>query len=276
MSTPPWGKNVLVEFEEGIAWVLLNRPSKRNAMNPELNQEMLDVLDALELDDRCKVLILSGAGDSFSAGMDLKEFFRDNLNKSAIEWNRIRRINSDWQWRRLMAFPKPTIAMVNGWCFGGAFTPLISCDLSIAADEAKFGLSEINWGIIPAGNVTRALASRMTESDALYYIMTGEQFDGKKAALMRLVNESVPLTQLRQRTVELAKVLLGKNLNALRIAKLAFKRARSMDWETADDYLMAKSLEANATDPERGREKALSQFLDEKSFRPGMKNYRKD
>lgn len=79
-----------------------------------------------------------------------------------------------WQWRRLMFFPKPTIAMVNGWCFGGAFTPLVSCDLTIAAEEATFGLSEINWGIIPAGNVMRAVIEKMPPSDALYYLMTGD------------------------------------------------------------------------------------------------------
>src|SRR5262245_8302504 len=72
----PWGKNVLVEFEDQIAWVTLNRPEKRNCMSPALNEEMVAVLDALEIDDRCGVLVLTGAGDSFSAGMDLREFFR--------------------------------------------------------------------------------------------------------------------------------------------------------------------------------------------------------
>lgn len=276
MSDIPGGKNVLVRFEDGIAWVLMNRPEKRNAMSPALSQEMFDVLDALEIDDRCGVLVLSGAGDSFSAGMDLKEFFRDNLEKSAAEWSRIRRVTGDWQWRRLRNFPKPTIAMVNGWCFGGAFTPLISCDLSIAANEATFGLSEINWGIIPAGNVTRAVASKMTESDALYYIMTGETFDGIKAAQMRLVNESVPKAKLQERTTELARVLLSKNPNTLRIAKLALKRVGGMDWEMADDYLAAKSIEANTTDSERGRITAMSQFLDDKTYRPGLESYRRD
>ena len=66
-----------------------------------------------------------------------------------------------------MYYPKATIAMVNGWCFGGAFTPLVSCDLSIAAEEATFGLSEINWGIIPGGVVTRAVAAKMNQADAL-------------------------------------------------------------------------------------------------------------
>ena len=70
-------KNVLVEFEDGIAWVTLNRPDKRNAMSPALNREMIEVLDALEVDDRCQVLVLTGAGESFSAGMDIKEYFRE-------------------------------------------------------------------------------------------------------------------------------------------------------------------------------------------------------
>jgi trans-feruloyl-CoA hydratase/vanillin synthase len=72
-SPSRWGNNVLVEFEDGIAWVTLNRPDKRNAMSPALNDEMVAVLDALEVDDRCGVLVLTGAGDSFTAGMDLKE-----------------------------------------------------------------------------------------------------------------------------------------------------------------------------------------------------------
>ena len=79
-------------------------------------------------------------------------------------------------------FPKPTIAMVNGFCFGGAFTPLIACDFAIAAEDATFGLSEINWGIFPGGLVSRVLADAMSYRDAMYYIMTGDPFDGKKAA----------------------------------------------------------------------------------------------
>ena len=144
-AASPGGENVKVEFEDGIAWVILNRPEKRNAMSPALNREMIGVLDALELDERCKVLVLTGAGESFSAGMDLKEYFRETDQASPIEVMRVRRDSMGWQWRRLMYFPKPTIAMVNGWCFGGAFTPLVACDLALAAHEATFGLSEINW-----------------------------------------------------------------------------------------------------------------------------------
>jgi trans-feruloyl-CoA hydratase/vanillin synthase len=272
----PWGENVKVEFEDGIAWVTLNRPEKRNAMSPALNREMLGVLDALEIDDRCKLLVLTGAGDSFSAGMDIKEYFREVDKATPVGVARVQRDSMTWQWRRLMFFPKPTIAMVNGWCFGGAFTPLVSCDLAIAADEAIFGLSEINWGIIPAGNVMRAVAEKMTQADAQYYLLTGDQFDGKKAAETRLVNESVPRDRLRARTKELAQKLIAKNPHVLSTIKLAYRRVKDMSWDVSEDYLYAKAQQTYSTDPEQGRKHGMTQFLDDKSYRPGVENYQRE
>jgi trans-feruloyl-CoA hydratase/vanillin synthase len=272
----PGGKNVLVEFTNGIAWVTLNRPDKRNAMSPALNNEMMDVLDALEIDDRCSVLVLTGAGESFSAGMDIKEYFREVDKATPVGVMRVQRASMGWQWRRLMFFPKPTIAMVNGWCFGGAFTPLVSCDIAIAAEEATFGLSEINWGIIPAGNVTRAVAEKMLPSDALYYLMTGETFTGRQAADMRFVREAVPRDKLRARTEEIAKKLMDKNPHVLSAVKLAYRRVKEMSWDVSEDYLYAKAQQTYSTDPEQGRKHGMDQFLDEKSYRPGLKNYRRD
>jgi trans-feruloyl-CoA hydratase/vanillin synthase len=270
------GSTVLVELKDGIAWVTLNRPEKRNAMNPALNREMLEVLETLEVDDRCGVLVLTGAGDSFSAGMDIKEYFREVDKATPVEVMRVRRMSMAWQWRRLMYFPKPTIAMVNGWCFGGAFTPLIACDIAIAAEEATFGLSEVNWGIIPAGNVTRAVADKMASSDALYYLLTGESFDGRMAAEMRLVLRAVPLAELRPHTERMAQLLLSKNPHVLAAIKLAYRRVKEMSWDVSEDYLYAKAEETYATDPERGRTQGMSQFLDEKSFRPGLGHYRRE
>jgi feruloyl-CoA hydratase/lyase len=272
----PGGNTVLVEFDNGIAWVTMNRPEKRNAVSPALAAEMLQVMNALEVDPRCKVMVLTGAGDSFCAGMDLKEFFRATDPMSPPEREQIIRINAQWQWRQLMFYPKPTIAMVNGWCFGGAFTPLVSCDLAIAAEDATFGLSEINWGIIPAGVVTKAVAQVMSQRDALYYIMTGETFDGRKAAAMKLVNEAVPRSELRARTRQLAETLMGKNPTVLRAAKTAYRRVRDMSYEDAGDYLMAKNDQARLFDPEQGREQGMKQFLDDKSYRPGLQGYRRE
>jgi feruloyl-CoA hydratase/lyase len=271
-----WGKHVLVEFDEGIAWVMMNRPEKKNAISIGLAEEMAKVVDALEIDDRCGVLVLTGAGDAFSAGMDLKDFFRATDNVPYIEKMRASRTNAIWQWRQLLYYPKPTIAMVNGWCFGGAFTPVISCDLAIAAEEATFGLSEINWGIIPAGAVSKAVSTVMRQRDALYYIMTGEPFNGIKAASMGMVNEAVPLARLRERTREIAKKLLEKNPATLRTAKIAYKLSAEMSWEQASDYLLAKLDQMRFVDPENGRAKGMKQFLDDKSYRPGLGAYRRD
>jgi trans-feruloyl-CoA hydratase/vanillin synthase len=270
-------ENVLVEIDsDRIAWVTLNRPHKRNAMSPALNNDMVEVLNALEIDESCGALVLTGAGDSFSAGMDLREFFRELDHLPPNAQAQARRSAQLWQWRLLMNYAKPTIAMVNGWCFGGAFVPLVACDLAIAAEEATFGLSEINWGIIPGGNVTRAIAALVPQRDALFYIMTGRPFDGRKAAEMRLVNEAVPLAKLREHTRALALDLVGKNPIVLRTAKTAFKFAQDMPWEMSDDYLMAKAREAFFLDASGGRAKGLKQFLDDKSFRPGLENYRQD
>ena len=271
-ALPGW-KNVRVSLEGGIAWVELNRPDKRNAMNPALNADMVEVLDFLEADDRCQVLVLTGAGDAFSAGMDLKEYFREVDEAHPSVQIRVRRIAAEWQWRRLMTFAKPTIAMVNGWCFGGAFTPLVACDLAVAADEALFGLSEINWGIPPGSVVSRAIATAMSYRDALYYVMTGETFDGRRAAEMGLVNRSVPRAHLGDAVRRLAETLKAKNPVVLRAAKVGFKHAREMPWDQAEDYLYAKLEQSQFLDKENGRESGLSEFLDTKAYRPGLSAY---
>ncbi len=276
LSLGTWS-TVLAELDgDGIAWVTLNRPEKRNAMNPKLNEEMLEVLDVIECEDRAKALVLTGAGESFCAGMDLKEYFREVDAGGPIARIRSRRASNEWQYRRLMFFAKPTIAMVNGWCFGGAFTPLVACDLAIAADDAIFGLSEVNWGIPPGSVVSRSLAEMIPARDAIYYIMTGKTFTGAEAATMRLVNEAVPKEELRARTAELAKHVASMNRTVLEAAKTGFKRARSMEWETSEEYLYAKLDQSIANDPEHGREQGMSQFLDDKTFKPGLGAYKRD
>src|SRR3954463_5388125 len=234
MSESQW-ETVRTTVADGIGWLEFHRPDKRNAMSPTLNVEMAQALQALDADDDCGVVVLTGAGDAWSAGMDLKEYFREVDGAPLWRQRQVRWDSQTWQWRILRHFSKPTIAMVNGWCFGGAFVPLVCCDLAIAAEEATFGLSEINWGIPPGGLVSRCLAEVIPTRDALYYIMTGETFDGRKAAEMRLVNEAVPRDQLRDRTVELARKLAGMNATVLWGAKVGFRKARQMSWDESED-----------------------------------------
>ncbi len=270
--TNSW-ETVSVEVIDGVAWVTLNRPQKRNAMNPTLNAEMSEVLLALDAEPEAAVVVLTGAGEAFSAGMDLKEYFRDVDAQPDWVQRRVRRDSMGWQWRTLRTYAKPTIAMVNGWCFGGAFTPMVACDLAIAADEATFGLSEINWGIPPGGNVSRALAETVGARDAMLYIMTGRTFDGRRAAEMGLVNQAVPLAELKATVSALADELKAKNPVVLRAAKLGFRHCREMSWDASEDYLYAKLEQSQFLDAEGGRETGMQQFLDDKSIRPGLQTY---
>jgi trans-feruloyl-CoA hydratase/vanillin synthase len=139
-----------------------------------------------------------------------------------------------------------------------------------------FGLSEINWGIIPAGIVTKAVAQVMNQRDCLYYIMTGETFDGKRAKEMGLVNDAVPKDQLRERVRKLARTLLEKNPVVLSAAKQAYKQVRDMTWENAADYLASKMDQTSFLDKDNGRAQGMKQFLDDKSFKPGLGAYKKN
>ena len=139
---------VACEIKDGIAWVKFNRPEKRNCMSPKLNRQMLRVITDLEFRDDVGVLVLTGEGSAWSAGMDLKEYFRETEAIGLVGTRHAQREAYTW-WERLRWYQKPTIAMVNGWCFGGGYGPLHACDLAFAAEEAQFGLSEINWGILP-------------------------------------------------------------------------------------------------------------------------------
>jgi trans-feruloyl-CoA hydratase/vanillin synthase len=260
--------------EDRIAWVNFNRPDKRNCMSPTLNRDMMEVLDLLEFRDDVGVLVLSGEGTAFSAGMDLKEYFRETEAKGLGATRQAQRESYGW-WRRLRWYQKPTIAMVNGWCFGGGYGPLFACDLAFAADEAQFGLSEINWGILPGGGATKVAVELLPFRKAMYHAMMGENIDGKTAADWGLVNESLPLAALKERVMAVANVLLAKNPVALKATKDAVRRVSIMSYDDAEDYLIRAQEAANSYD-NHGRKEGIRQFIDEKSYKPGLGAYDKD
>jgi trans-feruloyl-CoA hydratase/vanillin synthase len=264
---------VAYTVEESIAWVKFNRPEKRNCMSPALNRQMMRVLDELEFRDGVGVLVLTGEGSAWSAGMDLKEYFRDT---EALGFGAVRQSQREaygW-WRRLRWYQKPTIAMVNGWCFGGGYGPLFACDLAFAAEEARFGLSEINWGILPGGGATKVATELLSFRNAMYHAMTGESVDGKTAAAWGLVNEALPLAQLKGRVTDVARVLLEKNPVALKATKDAIRRVGGMAYDEAEDYLVRAQEAANSLDG-AGRREGIRQFIDEKSYKPGLSAYDK-
>src|SRR5437762_12924049 len=123
-------ETVLIEKQDGITWLIMNRPDKRNAMSPLLHLEMDDALAELAIDPQTQVLVLTGAGEAFCAGQDIELFFRAGAKDPAM-MQRTRRASNRWRWQKLSTFPKPTIAMINGYCFGGAFTQVCACDFAI-------------------------------------------------------------------------------------------------------------------------------------------------
>lgn len=264
---------VVYEVSNGIAWLKFNRPEKRNAMSPALNRAMMEALDALEFREDVGVLVLTGEGSSWTAGMDLKEYFRETEKDGLKGVRKSQRESYGW-WRRLRWYQKPTIAMVNGWCFGGGYGPLFACDLAFCADEAKFGLSEINWGILPGGGATKVAVELLPFRKAMYHAMLGEPIDGKTAAEWGLVNESMPLAALQDRVTAVAQTLLQKNPVALKATKDAVRRVGVMTYDEAEDYLVRAQEAANSYDNE-GRKEGIRQFIDEKSYKPGLGAYDK-
>src|SRR5580692_5193569 len=257
--------------ENRIAWLKFNRPEKRNAMSPPLNRAMLKALEELEFRDDVCVLVLTGEGSAWTAGMDLKEYFRETEAHGLAGTRKAQRESYGW-WRRLRWYQKPTIAMVNGWCFGGGYGPLFACDLAFAAEDAQFGLSEINWGILPGGGATKVARELTTFRNAMYHALTGETIDGRKAAEWGFVNEALPAGELQTRVETVARKLLEKNPVALKAAKDAVRRVGEMTYDNAEDFLIRAQEAANSYDNE-GRKEGIKQFIDDKSFKPGLAAY---
>jgi trans-feruloyl-CoA hydratase/vanillin synthase len=274
MSARAEADTVSSTVRDGIAWVKFNRPEKRNCMSPKLNRQMLRVLDDLEFRDDVGVLVLTGAGEAWSAGMDLKEYFRETEAQGLAGVRHSQREAYAW-WERLRNYQKVTIAMINGWCFGGAYGPLYACDLAFCSDDAQFGLSEINWGILPGGGATKVAAELMPMRKAMFHALMGENLGGKEAEAVGLVNESLPAARLEARVLEVAGKLLKKNWHTLKATKDAMRRVREMTYQNAEDYLIRAQEGLNWHDKSDGRHVAMKQFLDDKTFKPGLGTYDK-
>jgi feruloyl-CoA hydratase/lyase len=260
---------VSFHVEGGIAWVKFNRPEKRNCMSPKLNRQMGRVIEDLEFRDDVKVLVLTGEGDAWSAGMDLREYFRETEAAGLGAIRKAQREAYSW-WERLRYYEKPTIAMVGGWCFGGGYGPLFACDIAIAADDAQFGLSEINWGILPGGGASKVVADLMPLRKAVYHAMMGENLSGTQAEQQGLITEAVPADQLLARVTAIAEALMKKDGHALRATKWAVRRVVEMSYDNAEDYLIRTQEALHNFGGVEARQEATRQFLDEKSFKPGL------
>ena len=213
-------ETLLLERRGRVAIITVNRPEKRNALNIKTREEGAAVLEELRGDDAVGVLVITGAGDkAFIAGADIAEFAgRTALTQRAVMLSRS-------LFNAIDAFPKPIIAMINGYCLGGGCEVALACDIRIASENASFGQPEINLGIIPGGGGTQRLTRLVGEGKAMEMILTGEIIDARTAFAIGLVNHVVPLDQLEAKTLEIANRIAEKGPISVSLAKEAVKIA---------------------------------------------------
>ncbi|KAB1190453.1 p-hydroxycinnamoyl CoA hydratase/lyase [Haloferax sp. MBLA0076] len=251
--------------DRDVATLTFDRPEKRNAMSPELLEEVGDALETIRGDVRA--LVIEGNGPSFNAGMDFEKYFTELRKKDPLlvkEANFIhgRALN------RIKDFPAPTIAKVHGWALGGGYMVMAVCDIAFAATDAKFGFSEINFGIAAGGGTMWAAAHTLSRRDAMYYTMTGEPFDGVEAERMGAVNKSVPPEELDDEVDRFVEKLLEKNALALEYSKDYYDHARRMTYRESHDYELAKGEEMKYFQRQEFFTEGVGQFMEDK-YKPG-------
>ncbi len=213
-------ENIIVERRDRVAVITINRPEKRNALNIKTREEGAHALDDLAQDETVRVVCITGAGDkAFIAGADIAEF----AGRTATRQRDVMLARS--LFTAIDLFPKPVIAMVNGYCLGGGCELALACDLRIASETASFGQPEINLGIIPGGGGTQRLTRLIGEGKAMEMILTGDIIDAKTAFTLGLVNMVTPASELEAKTMGMANRIAEKSPIALRLAKEAVKTA---------------------------------------------------
>ncbi|MDL5360480.1 enoyl-CoA hydratase/isomerase family protein [Halalkalicoccus sp. NIPERK01] len=215
---------------DGVATVTLSRPESRNALDAQLRAELSDVLEAIEADDRVRVVVLTGddEGKAFVAGADVSEL----RERDAIEQREVSKRPRIYE--RIADLPKPVIARINGHALGGGCELAQACDVRIAHERAKLGQPEINLGIVPGGGGTQRLPRLVGQGQAMRLILSGELIDAEEAAEIGLVEE-VP-ENFDERVYDLAGSMAAKSPVALEFAKTAVQASAEMDLSSGIDY----------------------------------------
>lgn len=213
-------ETITIEKRGAVALLTINRPDKLNALNMKVHEEGVAAMDGLKSDDSVRVVVLTGSGEkAFIAGADISEFVeatpvaqRDLFHERTL-------------FNTIDTFPKPVIAMINGFCLGGGNELALACDIRIGSEKARFSQPEINLGIMPGGGGTQRLARLIGEGRAMELCLLGDMIDAETAYKFGLLNHVFPIDQLEEETMKIAEMIAEKAPIALQLTKEAVKFA---------------------------------------------------
>jgi len=250
--------------DDGVATLFWNRPEARNAMLPEMTDEALDALDRAAADDRVRALVLSGAGDSFSAGADLKALARpDRLGRSAVEGHARGRHGSEAV-RRLLDFPKPTIAAVHGPAAGMACAWALGCDVIVAAADSRFLFSFLRVGFVTDCGTSWLLVRRVGIGQAKRLVLTTDAVGGEEAQRIGLCEEVTAVGEDVDRAIAIARRIAEHPPLAARHARAILEFARRA---TFDDSAELEAWAQGALGESADHQEAVRAFVEKRAPR---------
>jgi enoyl-CoA hydratase/carnithine racemase len=262
-------RHLATRLDEGVLAITLQRPAQRNRIDIALSLEMQQLLAAVASDSTVRVVLLRGAGDGFSAGLDAADF-ADASRHGEAGLRAGRRALDAWRTRLLRLLPQPVIAVVHGFCEGEACALLESCDIVLAAEDARFVLPQADAGLT-SGTVAKAASRVIAQRAADYYALTGRAFDGREAERNGLATRSVPAAALEVEAQALAGELAAKDALAVQFTKETLLHVGAMSWDGVLNFTAAKFAELKALQAGRpsARAAAVESFLAGKS-KPGL------
>jgi methylglutaconyl-CoA hydratase len=251
-------ETIIYSREGKIARIWLNRPDVHNAFNAVMIRELADAFHKAADDQAVRVVVFSGRGKSFCAGADLnwmREIIRYSFERNLEESLEIADLHYS-----IYSLPKPTIARVNGAAIGGGTGFLSACDIVVASEEARFGLSEVKIGLVPAA-ISPYVLRRIGENKARQYFLTGERFDARRALEIGLVNAVVPSDKLDDKIEEITGLLLSSGPEALASCKELLRRVPGMSFEEAKSYTARMIAELRIS---REGQEGMAAFLEKR------------
>jgi enoyl-CoA hydratase len=222
-------KNIMFKKEAQIGFITLNRPEVYNALNHAVWVELEEVIREIKKDSEIRVLILTGAGEkAFVSGADINDLSAMNIISGWENARYYQSILDQLDWLR-----KPSIAAINGYCFGGGLELAMACTLRIASEKARLGLPELGFGIVPGVGGTQRLMRLVGRGKAAEMILTAKAIDAQEAFRIGLVNEVAPTGELMPKAREMAESILKNTSTAVRLAMDLISRGPDMSLDNS-------------------------------------------